>query len=173
MMSFWDAEGRVDELLKLAADGLSSSRIAKRLGTTRNAVISKLYRMGIDRGKPTKTLVKPPRGAQRKVAPKPSPSQAKKVNFRSSPEILELLRRQSEEDDRQSRSAKPLLALEAEDCRWPIGDPLQSGFGFCAKGRVPGLPYCEGHAARAYHTEAVREASPSQEPARRKPEPVS
>lgn len=38
-------------------------------------------------------------------------------------------------------------------CKWPYGDPVMFG---CECKRVPGLPYCEGHAARAYQGTAVK-----------------
>jgi GcrA cell cycle regulator len=45
---------------------------------------------------------------------------------------------------------KALADLESNECRFPVGDPGTKGFGFCASERVPGLPYCAGHAARCY-----------------------
>ena len=47
-------------------------------------------------------------------------------------------------------AAKPLLELEAGDCRWPVGTPGEKDFGFCARPKTAGLPYCEGHVRRAY-----------------------
>lgn len=44
---------------------------------------------------------------------------------------------------------KTLLDLEPTDCRWPLGDPLNDGFHFCAARQVPGSSYC------AYHTNAA------------------
>ena len=35
-------------------------------------------------------------------------------------------------------------------CRWPIGDPQHEDFHFCNRNKVPGLPYCEFHARRAF-----------------------
>lgn len=45
---------------------------------------------------------------------------------------------------------KPLLDLEAPDCKWPIGDPKKADFGFCGERRQPGRPYCAGHCRLAY-----------------------
>lgn len=45
---------------------------------------------------------------------------------------------------------KTLQTLDACSCRWPIGDPRSADFHFCGKNKVPGLPYCEFHARRAY-----------------------
>jgi GcrA cell cycle regulator len=35
-------------------------------------------------------------------------------------------------------------------CRWPIGDPLEPGFGFCGAPCVEGKSYCATHLRRAY-----------------------
>lgn len=35
-------------------------------------------------------------------------------------------------------------------CMWPIGHPGEEDFHFCCARPVPGKPYCEEHAARAY-----------------------
>ncbi len=35
-------------------------------------------------------------------------------------------------------------------CRWPIGEPEDKDFHFCAdKKRDPGMPYCEEHMVKA------------------------
>ena len=45
---------------------------------------------------------------------------------------------------------KTIASLDECSCRWPIGDPQMSDFYFCGKNKVPGLPYCEFHARRAF-----------------------
>ena len=46
--------------------------------------------------------------------------------------------------------AATILNLTDRMCRWPIGDPKQAGFRFCAKGVSSTLPYCHEHARLAY-----------------------
>ena len=46
-------------------------------------------------------------------------------------------------------AAKPILELEAGDCRWPVGNPQESKFGFCARPKQPGSSYCAGHLKRS------------------------
>jgi len=46
---------------------------------------------------------------------------------------------------------KSLADLAPDDCRFPVGDPHDEGFGFCALERRPGSPYCSAHHARAYN----------------------
>jgi GcrA cell cycle regulator len=45
---------------------------------------------------------------------------------------------------------KSIQTLTEVTCRWPIGDPQNTEFHFCGKNKVPGLPYCEVHARRAF-----------------------
>jgi GcrA cell cycle regulator len=45
----------------------------------------------------------------------------------------------------------------ASGCLWPIGDPGDADFHFCGAEPVPGKPYCEEHAARAYITRSRSE----------------
>jgi GcrA cell cycle regulator len=44
-----------------------------------------------------------------------------------------------------------LFELSDSKCRWPLGDPRAADFFFCGGERVPGLPYCSGHARLAYN----------------------
>ena len=43
-----------------------------------------------------------------------------------------------------------ILQLNEHTCKWPKGDPLKAGFGFCGATPVEGKPYCPKHMARAY-----------------------
>jgi GcrA cell cycle regulator len=40
--------------------------------------------------------------------------------------------------------------LTSETCRWPEGDPRESGFHFCGRKTTSSGPYCEAHATVAY-----------------------
>ncbi len=51
---------------------------------------------------------------------------------------------------------KTIQTLVECSCRWPIGDPQASDFHFCGKNKVPGLPYCEFHARRAFQPPQAR-----------------
>ncbi|MFV0295798.1 MAG: GcrA family cell cycle regulator [Hyphomicrobiaceae bacterium] len=45
---------------------------------------------------------------------------------------------------------KSLLELEANECRWPIGDPRKPGFHFCGAKQMAGRPYCIEHWALSF-----------------------
>lgn len=53
-------------------------------------------------------------------------------------------------------------------CRWPVGEVGTLEFGFCGRTKVPGLPYCEAHARRAFALPKPRapRAAPAPAPAR-------
>jgi GcrA cell cycle regulator len=51
---------------------------------------------------------------------------------------------------------KYIQTLTESCCRWPIGDPQQPDFHFCGKKKIPGLPYCEVHARRAFQPPQAR-----------------
>jgi len=44
-----------------------------------------------------------------------------------------------------------LVDLQRHQCKFPLGDPRQSDFGFCAKPQVDGYPYCRKHCELSYH----------------------
>lgn len=52
-------------------------------------------------------------------------------------------------EDASPAPGTAILALKAASCRWPLGEPGEAGFRFCGGLRLPGRPYCAGHAARA------------------------
>ena len=43
----------------------------------------------------------------------------------------------------------PLVDLGNHDCRWPLGDPREAGFGYCGLPHGEGTSYCERHQARS------------------------
>lgn len=47
----------------------------------------------------------------------------------------------------------------AQQCRWPMGDPLKAGFHFCERMSIPGMSYCYDHACLAY--QGSKKKSPS------------
>ena len=153
----WTDE-RVEQLKRLWAEGLSASQIAGRLGgVTRNAVIGKVHRLGLA-GRATTSRMKTHRARPRS----PSGATAKR-NQRSrygavGNSVLRALYHPdaeayvppAEELVVPPEERKTLQMLTESSCRWPIGDPQSPDFHFCSRNKVPGLPYCEHHARRAF-----------------------
>ena len=168
----WNDE-RVELLKKLWAEGLSASQIAGRLGgVTRNAVIGKVHRLGLS-GRATTSRMKMIRPRNRPVAPgapnalqkRPVVNNANKQRFAQSgnpalralysPEIEPFIP-SAEELDIPMAERKSIQTLTECSCRWPIGDPQLADFHFCGKNMVPGLPYCDFHARRAFQPPQAR-----------------
>ncbi len=158
----WNDE-RVDLLKKLWSEGLSASQIAGRLGgVTRNAVIGKVHRLGLS-GRATTSRIKSLRPRSRvPAAPKRQPARGRFAT-NGNPAVRALYEPSSEpfhpaEDELVIPVAerKSIQTLSENCCRWPIGDPQSPEFHFCGKNKVPGLPYCEHHARRAFQPPQAR-----------------
>jgi GcrA cell cycle regulator len=180
----WTDE-RIDLLQKLWLQGMSASRIARELanGLTRNAVIGKVYRLGLS-GRVKETAAGPgaPRPLQRQTTRSPARQAAQPGHqqraHHAAPGGAAFMRgntalavqavafeapARNAEVRRQSEvvvpMTEPVTILELRDsmCKWPIGDPTQSEFRFCGARKTPGDgPYCGCHAAIAYQPQPDR-----------------
>ena len=145
----WNAER--EELLKqLWSDGLSCSQIAQRLGdVSRSAVIGKVRRLGLS-GRSVvqrKPVSRPARISKERTAfvagRAPFPRHPRfAVVASSDPQLPLPLVLPAER--------KQLADLDDHDCRFPIGDPKEADFGFCARPKVTGTPYCTEHCRVAF-----------------------
>lgn len=119
-------ESRVATLRKGWAEGLSASQIAKQLGgTTRNAVIGKVHRIGLQ------GRAQPSRPARRPVRTRRAPAQPGELQ----PIDTKL----------------GIHGLTNFTCRYPIGDPMDADFAFCGRtcNNVEN-PYCTQHQRLAF-----------------------
>jgi GcrA cell cycle regulator len=145
----WTAE-RV-ELLKIRFEaGLSCREIAAEIGVSRNAVIGKLSRLNLTRGRGG-DLRRPARegatkGHGRKTAPRTVSRLRHQIRLAFCAEP------QPADDDESIHNGHccSLLELSDERCRWPINTPGAEDFRFCGNTPVEGLPYCLGHTRLAY-----------------------
>lgn len=133
----WTPE-RTSALVKMwNEEGKTASQIARAIGNgvTRCGVIAKARRMGL---------------AARKM-PKGRPVQSSAVVPLDTcgPKLKKVAKAPLPKPQPTDVARKPMADLENCDCRWPVGDPGRSGFGFCAAERVPGKPYCAEHLQRA------------------------
>ena len=154
-------EERVELLKKLWLEGLSASQIAGVLGegVTRNAVIGKVHRLGLS-GRATTSRMK-----SHRARPRMASKRMAKARFSATgnPAFRALYQEQQEpympaveEIVIPLAERKTIPTLVECSCRWPIGDPQMSDFHFCGKNKVPGLPYCEFHARRAFQPPQAR-----------------
>jgi hypothetical protein len=162
-------ETRVATLKLLAAQGLSGSQIAIKLGgfeaypdKGRNAVIAKCDREHIVLGGGKRLNRKGGGGLSRaqrraiktKCSSKPIHNHQFGDNGKSekpwkgfsAPETDHCSEIVSRETDPPPAARKHLVDLEPEHCRWPFGEaPIT----FCGRTRAEGLSYCPEHACRA------------------------
>ena len=154
----WTDE-RVELLKKLWAEGLSASQIAGRLGSvTRNAVIGKVHRLGLS-GRATTSRMKSHRPRQRMAAKRMAKTRFSPLGnpaFRALYQEPDAFTPPVEELVIPMNERKYIQTLTECCCRWPIGDPQVADFHFCGKNKVPGLPYCEFHARRAFQPPQTR-----------------
>ena len=138
----WD-DNNVSKLRELWDQGLPTAQIGKLLGFTKNAVVGKAHRIGLER-RPSpirRTAVKPDRKKAR------SPIMPK-LNF-------EVKKDEVKENPVHQQTFQPLVKnlftkSVKRGCEWPEGHPDESDFKFCGKERYEDKPYCIDHCAVAY-----------------------
>lgn len=173
--SIWVDETKVETLRRRWRDGWSAAQIARELSdkpgdVTRSAVIGKARRLGLPSH--VNAVVCAPSGKSRLKRYKRVASAARKAASDAARAALQRMRIAKDrpplpaahEAPRERNSAPEmepplmldLLALRDRTCRWPIGDPLKDGFGFCGHPSASGS-YCAHHAK-----EAVQPLKPGQ-----------
>ena len=153
----WTDE-RVELLSKLWQEVRSASQIAAELGgVTRNAVIGKVYRLGLSgRGQPTSSIKRQRRTHQtgvRRARVVSIGNLALKHNLDLLPDAALNPRRNVVVPIARKLS---IFQLNEHTCKWPIGDPGQEDFHFCGHDSLENLPYCEYHAGVAYQAPEPR-----------------
>ena len=138
----WD-DNNVSKLRELWDQGLPTAQIGKLLGFTKNAVVGKAHRIGLER-RPSpirRTAVKPDRKKARSpIIPKLS-FEVKKDEVKENPVHQQTF--QPVVKNLFTKSVK-------RGCEWPEGHPDESDFKFCGKERFEDKPYCIDHCAVAY-----------------------
>ena len=158
-MSVW-TEANVERLKSLWAEGkLKTPQIAEAMGFSKNQVICKLHRLGIQ----GQSGVKNPTFRQSKYNTRASESTkprrpkksraAKAVAVRERP-VRSKIKARIETDfalpETGAFGSEAVAALNASSCRWPVGDPRQPNFRFCGAEKTAGSSYCSHHHAHAY-----------------------
>lgn len=130
----WTDE-RVADAKKRYLAGETGASIGISYGISRSAVIGKLQRLGVVR---TEGARKATPTVPREVRPKVA-------------KVALVPRRPMEAEQQHDGSVVGLLELQAHQCRWPIGDPSDAGFGFCGEAKAyRDRPYCAHHHRVAY-----------------------
>jgi len=144
----WTDE-RVEQLRTCVTAGLTCAEIAREIGVTRNAVIGKLNRLGLSRGR-----------ARAAPHPEHASPRARRHTMVTQRQILRAVYAAAPPPTQTvsviSADRCSLLDLANGKCRWPLSDPGAEDFSFCGNGAVSGLPYCAGHARMAYRVSTRR-----------------
>ena len=149
----WTDE-RIAQLKAGWEGGMTASQIAEQLGegVTRNAVIGKAHRLGLEsRPSPVKAVEDVETAVAAPVAaPAPVPVAA--------PAAAPIATRPAAKKPvRSGKAAKTsLLDLNEKICKWPIGHPGDADFHFCGKPSQAGFPYCTEHCLVAYQEQLPR-----------------
>jgi len=147
--------------------GMTASQIAEKLGegVTRNAVIGKAHRLGLESrpspvkagedtpapAKPAASVAPPPQTAST-AAPSAAPATAAPA---AAPAIAKPVT--AKRPARTGKAARvSLLDLNERICKWPIGHPDDADFHFCGKLVQPTFPYCSEHCLLAYQAQLPR-----------------
>jgi GcrA cell cycle regulator len=151
----WTDE-RVELLKELWGKGLSASQIAVQLGgVSRNAVIGKAHRLGLEsrpspiRGSGTGSRPRRSRGARRTLEATTlrgtiAREELEEINNLPEPPASERI------EVRPQSATRQAIASNGATCVWPIGDPGNDDFRFCEAPAIEGRPYCASHCAVAY-----------------------
>jgi GcrA cell cycle regulator len=140
----WSAE-HTERLRALWGRKLSAAEIGALIGCSRHAVIGKAHRIGL-----------PP--IEREPMARPPVRRGREKQFpwiRKRRGAVDAVARDAELKDIPltvigEPRMLPIVELDASTCRWPIGDPRKSDFGYCGHPTGSGSAYCEGHHAIAY-----------------------
>ena len=141
----WTDE-RIELLRQHFEAGLSCREIAADIGVSRNAVIGKLSRLNLTRGRTVDDRKTHDRGL--------APGRARRAVPRLQYEMLATIYGETDAPvetgpiDEANRCS--LLELSENRCRWPISSPGEDDFCFCGNNAPDGQSYCAGHSRLAY-----------------------
>lgn len=138
------APGVIDSLKAAWAAGTPTVEMGRLFGTTKSAIIGMVHRLGLDPRKSPISYTGVPRPAPRPYVP---------------PRTLPPL-------ESEPAAPRPVIAppipipapiaaprptfTRAAECCWPSGEPGTKTFRYCGANSLPGKPYCDEHAKRAF-----------------------
>ena len=141
-------EEKTEELKKLWAEGHTASQISKMLGNgiSRNAVIGKSHRLGLQ-GRAQSRMISSPKINNRIF--NENSEQGEKRQRRLRAIVIE--------KDFEPENPIPLEKLTDKTCRWPIGHPDEKDFYFCGRSSMDSRVYCKLHVLHAYQPKGFKE----------------
>ena len=156
----WTDE-RIDLLKSHWEAGMTASQIADALGegVSRNAVIGKAHRLGLEpRPSPVRVTEAAAAVIEAVVAAAEGVVHGVAEAFAAPPPPV--VKAPPKRPARPAPPPKPakttLLDLSEKVCKWPIGHPGEVDFHFCGKPAQASFPYCTEHCAIAYQAQLPR-----------------
>jgi len=159
MSSGWTDE-KIEQLKKLWTEGYTTGEIGKKLNVSKNAVVGKAHRLGLEsRPSPIRRVMEAEEGesvAEDIVVPAKSEVSGNKTRAKVSAGSTGAKTAKEPPQVKKSIAKQPkkkfvkIEDLSMNSCRWPIGDPKEDDFHFCGKETFNGKPYCLEHCATAY-----------------------
>jgi len=138
----WD-QHKVQKLRELWSKGLSASKISEQIpGTTRNSIIGKSHRLGLE---------------SRALRKKTSVKVNTENNVKSEVKIQKLGRKARFKAlllDKNFPTENPVELTDLHDdlCRWPLGEKLEPAKLFCGRKPMQKFPYCQLHMLYGYQS---------------------
>jgi GcrA cell cycle regulator len=138
----------IAELKQFWSEGRSSPEIARQLNVSKNSVIGKVRRLHLPRRPSPIRSSEGERKQQIKAC--------RRVIVSAELPPLPCLKTTTAIQDCTPTQTLPVQTgkrgaiFRIDCCCWPIGDPGSSSFQFCEQPALPGKPYCQEHANRAY-----------------------
>lgn len=146
----------IKELKRLWNKGLTTVEIGNRIGMSKNAVVGKAHRLGLEgrpspikRDKKKEHVVAAPTSKKAPIAKKEKVTATSSIlppepAFEPEPIVEKAVSK------KKKHKGVQLVDLKPNSCRWPEGDPKDPDFCFCGQECAPGKIYCEEHCAIAY-----------------------
>ena len=161
---------KVEKLRDLWDQGLSTAEIGKKLGVSKNAVVGKVHRLGLEGRAPQAAKAPAPASAKAKnPPPRPAPGKKKTppappVASRSVrvpmkphapktavPERVKAPQKSAAPAAAKPKSGVPLVDLVSDQCCWPADGGEGEAQLFCGKKVFKSKPYCLEHCILAYN----------------------
>ena len=142
----WNTQ-KIESLKQLWDDGVATSLIGQQLGFTKNAVIGKAFRLGLERRQNSRKKNTSEKFSSSTVY-RECPSVQNSNNTTIKPKLVE-----NKKKDKYQFKKSIIGSGSFNKCQWPIGDPLEDGFHFCEGENIPTKPYCIEHYKQAYNVD--------------------
>ncbi len=162
----------IARLRALWAEGHSTAEIGRRISVSKNAVVGKAHRLGLEpRPSPIRrggegSLAPRPAAPRRAVGPTLPPLPAAALPVLPVPAVERPAVATAAAVVREPapapvpvaapaapapvRAVSPARSVRSVACCWPIGEPGTKSFRFCDEDALAGKPYCGEHAQIAY-----------------------